>query len=97
VFMKSSTFWDITSRSPVKVNRIFEGILALVSISFTQVSCLAYSSILKMEATCYSETSSDFQRTAGHYITEDRALQIIYRYTNSVVDLVQNDIAVGTQ
>jgi hypothetical protein len=28
-----------------------------------------------MEATCSSETSVDFQRTALHYILEDRTLQ----------------------
>jgi hypothetical protein len=32
------------------------------------VSCLAYSSILKMEAICSSETSVDFQRTTRSYI-----------------------------
>jgi hypothetical protein len=35
---------------------------------------LDYSSILKMEATCSSETSLEFQRTTQHYITEDRTL-----------------------
>jgi hypothetical protein len=35
---------------------------------FTLVSCLAYSSTLKMEATCPSETSVDFQRTTWRYI-----------------------------
>jgi hypothetical protein len=38
------------------------------------VSCSAYSSTLKMEATCFSETSVDFQRTTRRYITEDRTL-----------------------
>jgi hypothetical protein len=31
-----------------------------------------YSSLLKMDATCYSETLADFQRTARRYIPEDR-------------------------
>jgi hypothetical protein len=44
--------------------------------AFTLVSCLAYSSTLKMEAKCSSETSVDFQRTTRHYIPEDRTLQI---------------------
>jgi hypothetical protein len=35
---------------------------------------LAYSLTLKMEATCSSETSVDFQRTTGHYIPKDRTL-----------------------
>jgi hypothetical protein len=38
------------------------------------VSCLAYSSILKMKATCSSETSVDFQRTLWCCIPEDKAL-----------------------
>jgi hypothetical protein len=38
------------------------------------VSCLAYSSTLKMEATCSSETSVDFQQATLHYIPEDRTL-----------------------
>jgi hypothetical protein len=42
--------------------------------SFTLVSCLAYSSTLKMEATCSSETSADFQRTTRRYISEDRTV-----------------------
>jgi hypothetical protein len=32
----------------------------------------AYSSTLKMESTCYSEASVDFQRTTRRYIPEDR-------------------------
>jgi hypothetical protein len=38
------------------------------------VLCLAYSSTLKMEATCFSQTSADFQRTTPRYITGDRNL-----------------------
>jgi hypothetical protein len=36
------------------------------------VSCLAYSSTLKMEITYSSETSISFQRTVRRYIQEDR-------------------------
>jgi hypothetical protein len=36
---------------------------ALLAPAFTLVSCLAYSSTLKMEATCSSSTSVVFQRT----------------------------------
>jgi hypothetical protein len=35
---------------------------------------LAYSSTLKMEATCSSEMSVDFQWATQHYIPEDRTL-----------------------
>jgi hypothetical protein len=38
---------------------------------------LAYLSILKMEATCPSETSVDFQRNARRYIPEDINLQVM--------------------
>jgi hypothetical protein len=43
--------------------------------AFTLVSCLAYPSIIKMEATCSAETAVDFQRTTRRYISEDRTLQ----------------------
>jgi hypothetical protein len=49
--------------------------VTLLAASFMLVSCLAYSSMLKMEASCYSETSVDFQRAKRRYITEDRTLQ----------------------
>jgi hypothetical protein len=39
------------------------------------VSFLAYPSTLKLEATCSSETSVDFQRTRWRYISEDGTLQ----------------------
>jgi hypothetical protein len=42
--------------------------------AFTLVSCSAYSSTLKMEAICSSETSVDFQRTTQRYIPEDGTL-----------------------
>jgi hypothetical protein len=37
---------------------------------------LTYSSTLKMEATCSSETSVDYQRTTRSYIPEDRTLYL---------------------
>jgi hypothetical protein len=45
-----------------------------LSPAFTLVSCLAYSSTLKMEAVCFSKTVVDFQRTTWHYIPEDSNL-----------------------
>jgi hypothetical protein len=41
------------------------------------VSCLAYSSTLKLKATCFSETSVGFQQTIRHYIPQWRILQIL--------------------
>jgi hypothetical protein len=45
---------------------------ALLATCFMLVSCLAYSSTLKMEATSSSKMSDDFQQIAWHYIPEDR-------------------------
>jgi hypothetical protein len=40
------------------------------------VSCVAYSSILKMEGICSSEKSADYQRTMRLYSPEDIILQL---------------------
>jgi hypothetical protein len=55
----------------------FEALKAVVMKScsaFILVSFLVYFSKMKMEATCSSETSVDFQRTTRRYIPEDRTL-----------------------
>jgi hypothetical protein len=41
--------------------------LQRLATCFTLVSCFPYSSTLNMEATCYYETSVDFQETAQLY------------------------------
>jgi hypothetical protein len=66
VVMESSIFWDIT---PCRRNQR--------KATFPLVSCLAYSSILKMEVICSSETSFDFQRTTWRYVAEDRTLLLL--------------------
>jgi hypothetical protein len=73
--MKSSISWDITQCSPLSVNRRY-GVTcsALLATCFRLVSCLAYSSTLKMDATCSSKTSVDFQRTTRCYISENKTL-----------------------
>jgi hypothetical protein len=43
--------------------------------AFTQFLCSAFSSTMKLEATCSSEMSVDFQRTTRRYIAEDRTLR----------------------
>jgi hypothetical protein len=62
--MKSSVSWHITLCRPLKINWHFRGTCqakpCMPSV-FTLVSSLAYSSTLKMEATCSSKTSVDFQ------------------------------------
>jgi hypothetical protein len=75
--MKDTIFWDITPRSPLKVNRSFGGtfrLRALLVTCFILRSCSAYSSTLNIEATCSSETSVYFQRTIPRYIPEDITL-----------------------
>jgi hypothetical protein len=47
------------------------------SPAFTLISCSAYSSTLKIEAICSSETSFDFQGTTQRYIPDDRSLVLI--------------------
>jgi hypothetical protein len=79
VVIKSSIFWDISSCSLLKVNRRFGGTCrlhlqgrrisqALLATCFILVYCLDYSSTLKMEAKCSSETSFDIQRTTRRYV-----------------------------
>jgi hypothetical protein len=90
VVMKSHELWDVMLCSLLKVNRRFGGTChhniqgQRISqagnqrlLSATMVYCLAFSSTLKMEATCSSETSVDFQRTTRRYIPEDRTLYCV--------------------
>jgi hypothetical protein len=54
----------------------FRILQSLLSTCLTLVSCETYPSNLKMEATRFSETSVNFQRTTRCYIPEDRTLHI---------------------
>jgi hypothetical protein len=45
---------------------------SLLAICSMLVSCVIYSSTLKRDATCFSETSADFQRITRLYIPEDK-------------------------
>jgi hypothetical protein len=73
--------------SPLEVNRRFRRTYRLHvhgrRISRAVLGCilradfLAYSSILKMEATCSSETSPDIQRTVRCYGPQDGTLEIL--------------------
>jgi hypothetical protein len=51
-------------------------ILHSLPLALPLVPCFAYSSTLKREATCSSETSVVFQWTVRRYIPEDRTLHI---------------------
>jgi hypothetical protein len=82
--LKSIIFWDLTPCSPLNVNRRFGGTYRLhlqgrkISSACHLLSrcffCSTYSSTLKMEAICSSETSVDSQRTKRRYIPEDSTL-----------------------
>jgi hypothetical protein len=79
VVMKSPILWHIMQFIPLKVNRRFGKtcrlhLQALLATCFRLVSCLTYSSTLKVGAIRSSETSVDFQRTIRRYIPEDRTL-----------------------
>jgi hypothetical protein len=88
LLVKNSIFWDIRPFSLLNVNRPFGRICRvhlqrrrisqtknlLLDTCLMLVSCIAYSSTLKMEAMCSSETSGYFQRTTHRYIPENRTL-----------------------
>jgi hypothetical protein len=78
---ESTIFRGVTQCNPLNVNRRFGGTYRLhlqgklcLSPDFTLVSCSAYSSTLKMEAICTSETSVDIQQTTGRYIPQGSTL-----------------------
>jgi hypothetical protein len=56
VVIKNSIFWDLIPYGLLKINQ-----QAVLADCITLVSCLAYSSTMKIEATCPSETLVDFQ------------------------------------
>jgi hypothetical protein len=76
VVMKSTNFGDITACGPLKVNRRFGITYLLLCLppAFTLVSCTAYSSTLKIEAICSSETSVHVQRATRRYIPGESTL-----------------------
>jgi hypothetical protein len=51
--------------------------MSLHAICFIMVGRLAHSSNLKMGATCFSETSVDFQRTTRRHIPEEKTLYLL--------------------
>jgi hypothetical protein len=57
-------------------------VMTLLAVCSMLISCLAYSSTMKMEATCYSETLVDFQRKTRRYIPEDMTnhLDVYYHF-----------------
>jgi hypothetical protein len=86
--MKSSIFWDITTCGSLKVNRRFGRACRLhlqgrrISRARNQGESRWHAGFLlgltlKMEATCSSETSVNFQWTIWSYIPADRTLRFL--------------------
>jgi hypothetical protein len=74
----NSIFWDITPLSPLKINRRFGGTCPPPSSVSSNKSRKKKKSVkqvistaLKIDATCSSETSDDFQR---RYVPENETL-----------------------
>jgi hypothetical protein len=76
VVLNSIICWDITPCSPSKGNRRLGGTELWLQPAFTLVSCPAYSSTLKVEAICSSETSVEYQRVTWRYIPRDSTLSL---------------------
>jgi hypothetical protein len=77
----TSVFWETIKFDTNRYGEIIEIVIGcqvvkrcITENALTLVSCLAYSSTLKMEAKCFSETLVDFQRTTRRYIPEDSSL-----------------------
>jgi hypothetical protein len=81
--------------SPLKFNDLLEDVLPPSSVSENKprkqeasskqtclliVGCLAYNSILKMEALHFSERSENFYRTTRRLISEDGTLPSMLQY-----------------
>jgi hypothetical protein len=77
VLSKSSVFWGVTLCKSIESQQTFRRNMLpsypelCLPLLYTFVYCSAYSSTLKMEATCSSRTSVDFQWTTWRYIPED--------------------------
>jgi hypothetical protein len=85
VVMKSIVFWDMTPCSSLCSNRCFGGTKRLHLQGRRKVqqtneqsggTLLDFSSTLKIEALCSSETSVATQRTTRRHIPEDDTLRI---------------------
>jgi REP element-mobilizing transposase RayT len=91
VVMKNSVFWFIMPYSPLEVDRHF-GVSSrhhrqgrrMLAICLTLVSCMDYSSTLKMEATCSSASSVDFQQTKWRYISKCRTPQLCQNFVTRI-------------
>jgi hypothetical protein len=72
MLLKSEEFYLLgyTATKSVENQLIFQRSIALLAASFMLIFCFSYSSILKMEATCFSKTMAGFQLIAWRDIPE---------------------------
>jgi hypothetical protein len=95
VVMKSTIFWDITSYSPLKVNRRFGGKYRLHLQSWLSTSF--HAAVLfglfypEYGGDMFSETSIDFQQATRRYIPEDSTFQRIYGFITPFEQILRND------
>jgi hypothetical protein len=80
VVVKSSSFYlqrcEYKARSSLNLPDVARNIeTSLKQVASRAASYLAYSSSLKMETICFSETSVGAQRTTRRHIPKDRTLQ----------------------
>jgi hypothetical protein len=94
-------FWISRNQHTVTTSAILYSLISaikhkrngiMLANCFVLVSCLPYSLTLKMEATCSSETSVDFQRTTRRHIQEARTLlyMLFGRLVPSLILVMQN-------
>jgi hypothetical protein len=75
-------FCNMTPCGPLKISRSFEGTYCF---HLQQVSCVAQSSTLKMEAIYFVEKSVDFQGTIEHYMPQDRTSNPIIKFERYIL------------
>jgi hypothetical protein len=79
VVMKSIIFWDVTPCSLL-------GCHLLTSWSLPKL----FSSTLKIEAICFSETSAVTQQTTRRHIPEDDTIQTTHKLEDNIEDTVKD-------
>jgi hypothetical protein len=94
--IKDSVFWYIVKRSPLKVRKFG----SFVSVCFMLIPCLAYTSTPKMEVSCSSKTSTDFQRITRSFIPETlhhNLCDSLKSYVYTISDLIIHHVTKTVQ
>jgi hypothetical protein len=82
VTMKSTVVWDVLLYSPVQVHWCCRGMHCIhpsrapLATCFLLVTCMVYSSTVKMEAVCSSQTSLNFYQILLCHFPEDSILHM---------------------